>query len=174
VRFWDPAWRALLFRAVDQLIDTGFDGAFLDVVDAGEYWAEEAPEAQRNPQAEQQMVELVEALAAHARVRKPGFGLFPNGGPGLGRFPAYVKVVDGLFVEDVWYSGAHRQKPANTAWVLEAVKPFRAAGKPVLAIDYPTQKFVDDFYARALAAGLVPYATVRDLDKLTVNPGHAP
>jgi len=38
----------------------------------------------------------------------------------------------------------------------------------------PRTVAVDDAYARSLAKGYVPFCTVRDLDQLTINPGHEP
>ena len=48
-------------------------------------------------------------------------------------------------------------------------------GKLVLVMDYVTQQdLIDDFYSKARAKGYVPYATVMNLDKLTINPGYEP
>jgi hypothetical protein len=45
----------------------------------------------------------------------------------------------------------------------------------VLCTDYCRRAArVDRFYRLARSRGFVPYATVRDLDGLTVNGGHAP
>ncbi len=52
---------------------------------------------------------------------------------------------------------------------------FKQASKPVQVTDYVTQRAkIDAFYQKALSHGYVPYATRRDLDVLTINPGHAP
>lgn len=169
VRFQDPAWRKLLEDYLDRLVDAGFDGAFLDVVDAGEFWADDARGADRKPDAEREMADLVKSLAAHARKKHPGFGIFPNGGENLTRFDDYVAVIDGLFREDIWYDGNHRNAPGEVAETLRALQPVLKARKPVFAIDYVTKEtLITDFYARAREAGMVPYATVRALDKLTV------
>lgn len=46
VAYWDPAWRRILFGGpdaqLDQILACGFDGAFLDVVDAFEYYEAQA------------------------------------------------------------------------------------------------------------------------------------
>lgn len=172
VRFWEPEWRKLLEAYLDRLIDQGFEGAFLDVVDAGEFWADEERGAERRPGAEREMVELVKELAEHARKRHPGFGIFPNGGEGLARFDDYVATIDGLFREDVWYYGNRHNRQTEIDETLRALQPVLKARKPVFAIDYVTKpELITDFYTRARAAGLEPYATVRELDKLVVNPG---
>ncbi len=41
VRYWMPAWQRLVLTRVDALIDAGFDGAYLDIVDAYECFADE-------------------------------------------------------------------------------------------------------------------------------------
>ena len=52
---------------------------------------------------------------------------------------------------------------------------FKKAGKLVLTIDYATSRAnVNDTYAKSRAKGYVPFATVRDLDRLIINPGHEP
>lgn len=42
VRYWDPAWQALLFGSsssyLDRIVGAGFDGVYLDIVDAFEFW----------------------------------------------------------------------------------------------------------------------------------------
>ena len=49
------------------------------------------------------------------------------------------------------------------------------ADKIVLKVDYPiASDFVGDLYSRARDLSFVPYATVRDLDRITVNAGHDP
>ena len=44
VRYWDPEWKAIIFGNDDsyikKIIDAGFDGAYLDIIDAFEYFEE--------------------------------------------------------------------------------------------------------------------------------------
>lgn len=175
VSFWEPAWEKLLEKDLDAIIDAGFDGAMLDVVDAGEFWADKQRGGARRPAAEREMAELAIRLAEHARKRKPGFGILPNGGLSLLKFPDYLTTIDALVREDVWYNQNRANKPNETADVLKLIAPVLAAGKPAFIIDYVNKpQLVDDFYAKAVAAGIVPYASVRNLDRLVVNPKHDP
>ena len=34
VKFWDPAWQKLMFARVDQAVKLGYQGVYLDIVDA--------------------------------------------------------------------------------------------------------------------------------------------
>lgn len=173
VKFWEAPWHTLMEKEVDRLIDQGFDGVFLDVVDAGEFWADPDRKTAQRPTAEREMVDFVKSLAAYAHKRNPSFGIFPNGAENLGRFHDYVATVSGIFREDIWYYGNRPNKPSEIKETLAALEPFQKAHKPIFAIDYVTQPDkIDDFYAKAKSTGFIPYATVRNLEKLTINPGH--
>ncbi len=76
---------------------------------------------------------------------------------------------------EIFYNGNRRQSAAETSYSVRQLDSFKQAGKPVLVTDYVTQRAkIDAFYQKALSHGYVPYATRRDLDVLTINPGHAP
>jgi cysteinyl-tRNA synthetase len=93
VRYWDPAWQALLFGSegayLDRIVAQGFDGIYLDIVDAYEYWGPDGKGERAS--AADDMVALVKALAAYGRARRPGFRVYPQNGAGLGAIdPSYV------------------------------------------------------------------------------------
>lgn len=181
VRYWDPAWQAVIFGSaasyLDKVLAAGFDGIYLDIVDAYEYWGPGGESGLDRATAEDEMVAFVKALAHYARVTRgyADFGVFPQNGDGLASHPDYVAAVTGIGREDLWYLDNTPQPTEETDAALANLDVFRAAGKLVLVTDYVTQPaLIDDFYARAHAKGYVPYATVRDLDALTVNAGHVP
>ena len=179
VRFWQPGWQRLIYGTPDSYLDKviadGYDGVYLDIIDAYEYWG---PGGQGRPvrkQAAQDMVDFVRALANYARVvkGKPDFAIFPQNGADLGKHPEYMDVVTGIGQEDTWYNGD--VVPSWTAENIRALERFEGAGKLVLCTDYCRRPaHIDRFYRLARQHGFVPFATVRDLDKLVVSPGHAP
>lgn len=181
VRYWEPAWQSIIFGTpdsyLDKIIDAGFDGVYLDIIDAYEYYAPGGGSGLHREAAEGEMVEFVLAIAHHARVTrgKPDFLVFPQNGSALAEHPDYVAAVSGIGVEDTWYNGDEPQDPSHTGEVLGHLETLRAAERLVLVVDYVTEPaLIDDFYAKARARGYVPYATTRDLNVLTVNPGHEP
>ncbi len=174
VRYWDPAWQAIIFDYTDRLLDAGFDGAYLDIIDGCWYY-----EAQGRRSAAAEMVEFVAAIAAYARARDPDFYIFPqNAAELVADFPEYLDVIDGIGQEDVYYGydGDDKPTPPEVSAELEGyLDRFRAAGKLVLTIDYATAPaHIEDAYTRARARGYVPFVTVRDLDELIINPGYEP
>ncbi|MDA0734142.1 MAG: endo alpha-1,4 polygalactosaminidase [Chloroflexi bacterium] len=174
VRYWDPEWQAIIFAYIDRLVDAGFDGAYLDIIDGYEYFGDQGKET-----APQEMADFVAAIAAHARARDPDFYIFPQNGSKLaGLVPGYLDYVDGIGQEDIYYgydSDDRATPPDATAETEESLDLFRAAGKLVLTTDYATTpSHIDDAYAKSQAKGYVPFAAQRDLDRLTINPGHEP
>jgi len=178
VRYWDPEWQAIIYGSpgsyLDQILELGFDGVYLDRVDAYVYYEERGRET-----AAREMADFVIDLAGYARERHPGFGVFPQNAEELGPlFPDYMDAVTGIGVEDLYYGYPRDHTPSPPEWTAEReaiLDQWVAAGKLVLTIDYtriPEQ--IDDAYARSRARGYVPFVTVRSLGQLIVNPGHEP
>jgi len=178
IRYWDPGWQAIIYGSpdsyLDKIIAASFDGVYLDIIDAYGYYEEQGHDS-----AAREMVDFVIKLAGYARARRPGFLIFPQNAAELAAdFPDYLTTVDGIGQEEVYYGYPDDGDPSSPDFLAE-VEPnldlFVKAGKTVLTTAYttdPTQ--IDDQYARARARGYVPFATVRDLDQLTINAGHEP
>ncbi len=79
VRFWHKAWRKILFGVksgagksyLDRIIGAGFDGVYLDIIDAFEFWgsSENGGNDERR-QAAADMVKLVKKLSKYARKKR--------------------------------------------------------------------------------------------------------
>ncbi len=166
VRYWDPDWQAIVLDYLDRILAQGFDGVYLDIVDAYEYWG---PDGRNEvPDAAERMVAFVRRIAAHARAEDPDFLVVPQNAPGLVEVDGYLDVVSGIGAEDTWFRGNRRQHRGQVREVVPLLDRFRDAGRRVLVVDYPrSRKKVDLFYELAEARGYVPYVARRDLDRLT-------
>jgi cysteinyl-tRNA synthetase, unknown class len=186
VAYWDPGWRGVVLRYLDRILDAGFDGVYCDLVDQYEYFSERG-----RTTAAQEMADLVASIRSAGRSRDPGFLVFVQNASELpGLVPGYVELVDGIGQEDVYYGYDRDGVATPEAVSVELEKNlavFRDAGKTVLTVDYPfsfsgdtphfdpfTMSKIDRAYGRSIANGFVPYCTVRNLDFMTVNPGHEP
>jgi cysteinyl-tRNA synthetase len=178
VRYWDPEWQAIIYGTtesyLDRIMELGFDGVYLDRVDAYWYYEEQGRET-----AAREMADFVIGLAEYARERYPGFGVFPQNAEELGiRFPDYLETVTGIGVEDLYYGYPRDHEPSPADWTAEResiLDEWVEAGKLVLTIDYTRRpEQIDDTYARAQARGYVPFVTVRSLGQLIINEGHEP
>lgn len=173
VKYWDGRWEAILNTRLDALVDLGFDGVFLDVVDAFEYY-----EGTRST-AKADMSGLVQRLAARARQRGGAdFGIFPNNGEALLSDSAYLNTVTGIAKESVFYGYTADSVATPTdsrTWMMNLVRPAVTAGKLVLSIDYTSKAAQQqDAYVQAAAAGYREYIATRGLDRLVQITGLQP
>jgi len=177
VRFWDPAWQAIIFGSpgayLDRILAQGFDGAYLDIVDAYEFWGPDGNG--ERPTAADDMRSFVEALAAYARASDPAFAVVPQNGSGLVSDATYLAAISGQGGEDTWFRGDARQNRYQADAVVPPFDLVKAAGKAVLLIDYPGRASrVADFFDRAEAKGYGAYNSTRSLDRMTVHGAHPP
>ena len=186
VHYWNPDWQTIIFNYTDRLLDAGFDGAYLDLIDTYEFYAD-----QGRSTAAQEMADFVSVIAAYAHASDPDFFIFVQNAAELGTIiPEYINTVDGIGQEDIYYGydADGVATPLQITSELESnLNLFRDRSKLILTIDYPftnsediphfddlTLMKINDAYSRSLANGYIPYCTVRNLNYLTINPGHEP
>ena len=179
VRYWHPDWQRIIYGSpesfLDQILELGFDGVYLDRVDTYQYYDEK----EGRETAAREMADFIIDLAAYARERHPGFGVFPQNSEELGtRFPDYLETVTGIGIEDIYYGYPRDHEPSPPDWTAERqaiLDQWVAAGKLVLTIDYTARpEQIADAYQRARDRGYVPYVTDRSLGRLRINPGFEP
>jgi len=61
VRYWQPEWQAIIHARLAELVATGFDGVYLDIIDAYEFWGPGGPKSERKSAADD-MIAFVLAL----------------------------------------------------------------------------------------------------------------
>ncbi len=185
VKYWETEWQDIIKTYLDRIIAAGFDGVYMDIIDAYEYYFD-----QGRTSAPQNMVNFVQVLADHAHTTHPDFLIIPQNGAELAELiPEYVDIVDGIGQEDIYfgYDGDGFATPNDVREELETwLDLFRFRGKFVLTVDYPfsdenvpdfnpiTRVKIDEAYTRSKSHGYIPYCTVRELNFLTINPGHEP
>ena len=137
VQYWEPGWQRIIFGSpqsyLDRIIAAGFDGAYLDIVDA--YVSYE----RQRPSAREDMIAFVTALAAHARQQRPDFMIIPQNGEALLQSATYRAAISAIAKEDLYY-GVTADEAANTEAEtlasLALLELARADGIPVLVIEY--------------------------------------
>jgi cysteinyl-tRNA synthetase len=177
VRYWDPAWPAIIFGSpeayLDRILAQGFDGVYLDIIDAFEFFGPEGNN--ERPTAREDMIDFVKTIAAYGRNFNPAFSVVPQNGTALVEDATYLDAISGIGAEDTWFDDNRRQKKSHTSEVVPWLDSVRKAGKAVFSIDYATQrKKIDEFFNLAEAKGYAAYSSGRDLDRMNLLPQHPP
>ena len=180
VQYWSEEWQQIILGYLGHILDAGFDGVYLDIVDAFEYWAtpgngERFTVDEKDTAA--YMMHFIERLAAYARRRNPDFHIVIQNAERILDFDTngeFLRTIDGIGVEDLYYNGRVPESAEWTSARRGELDRFVAAGKPVMVIDYvyagtPTDSRVRSFIARATADHYVPYPAWSDrrLDRVS-------
>lgn len=168
VRFWYSDWQDLIMHNDDsylsRIIAAGFDGVYLDRVDAY-YDIERDTES-----AKEWMVDFVSELATIARQKKPGFIVIPQNAEELLSEQRYLATIDGVAKEDLLYGiegDGERNSDARIAQSSQKLAAAKAAGMTVLAVEYLSDdKKRSKADGELRARGLIPYFGPRGLDDL--------
>lgn len=170
VKYWEPGWQDLIVGTggssyLDRILAAGFDGVYLDRVDAFYEFSDERPTAA------DEMVAFVGRIAAEARRRRPGFLVVPQNGEELLMRAGYVDIIDAIAKEDLLYGSPEQGKPNSPAQVANTngwLSQARRAGRPVLVIEYIDDRAeIAEARRQLVNLGYVPTFGPRLLDGLS-------
>jgi cysteinyl-tRNA synthetase len=185
-RYWKPGWRKILFGKqsgskksyLDRIIDNGFDGVYLDIIDAFEY-GRFRKELGGKKKTALKMANLVIDLATYARAKHgDDFIVVPQNGAHILQLisptkqTAYLAAINAIGAEDTFFYGdADENNDYNPQdEVIEALQPFLTAGKIVLSIDYLTDTSkITQFQTTACEHGYIPQVSNRALDTVSTH-----
>lgn len=196
VAFWHEGWQDSVLTGsnhppaagrdfvsiLDEVVSDGFDGVYLDWVEAYDDPAVVAAAETANVDPAAAMVDFIAAIRVYGQARRPGFIVIQQNAAALIEdAPAIVGVVDAIAQEDTWYGGqadcdwerpcGHdvAQDAQESAEILRLLDLYRAADKSVFTVDY-TIAHAAEVYADAAARGYVPYCSRTALSRLTTTP----
>jgi cysteinyl-tRNA synthetase, unknown class len=164
VRFWDPQWREIVTGELKAIVAAGFDGVFLDRVDAFHDWRRERAEAPDN------MADLIVHLAETARNKRPDFLLIGQNADDLLAIRRYRDAIDAVSKESL-LTGLQGQgvnnRPDQIAWSMNYLVPAQQSGLTILTIEYMEGHGDRERIGRRhRAMGFVPFFGTRLLDRL--------
>ncbi|MBN2584407.1 MAG: endo alpha-1,4 polygalactosaminidase [Planctomycetes bacterium] len=179
VRYWDKAWQALILETLDRIVARGFDGVYLDIVDAFETYERDGDKTiddRVNPETgstyRRDMVRWVIRLAERGRTASgPDFLVIPQNGDQLLADADYLKTVSGIGAEDLFTDGRRKQDAASVQYRVDLLSRATRAAKPVLEIEYSTSTTLQIWAAeQARKHNLILLVTDRDLKTLGTVP----
>ena len=196
VAYWDQKWKNIVIDGtdlgtdlglyftsmLDEVIQDGFDGVYLDWVEAWEMAAvrKRAIDEGKNPARE--MLGLIRQIRAYGREHQPNFLVIQQNSSQLlyelGA-AALRTAVDAIAQEGVWWDGiatddwndpdGYDEPSGNADYYLPRLRAYKSAGFPVFVCEYAVQH-ATGAYQRAKEEGFVAYATRTSLSRLTTTP----
>jgi cysteinyl-tRNA synthetase, unknown class len=172
VHYWDPGWQRVIFGSpqsyLDRIIAAGFDGAYLDIIDAYEYYEK------KRPSARQDMIDFVTALATYARQKRSDFMIIPQNGEALLQSAPYRSVISAFAKEDLYY-GVKADEKANTVdetqTSLGLLDLARKDAIPIMVVEYLDDSAkIRKAYGELTRLGYTAYFAPRELDGLRETP----
>jgi cysteinyl-tRNA synthetase len=114
VAYWNETWRAIWLGEnglLGQIVEAGFDGVYLDWVEA--YSDENVLALAQRDRVDpvEEMVRWVGDIAAFGRARQPGFLVIAQNAAELAVRDDYVATVDAITQEQVWFDGGTDNDP---------------------------------------------------------------
>lgn len=171
IRYWDTAWQDIIFGEggsyLEAIQQAGFDGVYLDRVDAFERRDAQLSLAARRGE----MISLVRRLAAIARERNPDFIVVAQNGEELLSDPDYRAVIDALAKEDLLYGltgDGRRNGNGEIRASLNLIMPLLADGKRVFLVEYlSSQSSIAQARDDAASLGMPLFIGGRELNHAT-------
>ena len=177
VKYWHGAWQSIMYDYLGKIIGQGFDGLYLDLVDAYEHfeydparkdWIDNRPNAETGRTYRLDMIRFVRRIASRARKQAgDDFLIIPQNAAALSRYGSYREMISAIGIEDLFTEGNKRQPKRHVDYVLPRLERIRKDGKAVLLIEYGTRAAIRSISIRgARTCGFVLLLAPRELDAL--------
>jgi len=191
VAYWNDDWQSLWLGTdgiVADLARFGFDGIFLDWVEAYDDDMVRKAAVELGVSPENSMITFVEKLGDAGKAINPNFLVVAQNAIYLidADPDRYTKAIDALAVEDTWFHGwgdsdwddpdggdqrdRHDEEYSTTARLAQ-ISLYQKAGLPIFSVDYALRESnVEKVYNEAPLHGLISLVTRVALSKLTETP----
>lgn len=164
VKYWITEWQEIIKEYLQKIIDIGFDGIYLDIIDAYEFYQDTVPNS------DTLMIDFVEVIANYTRAQVSDFMIIPQNGEAIVN-DRYLGMVDGIAREEVYVQSKNdKRDSAETQEIEGYLDQFLNAGKIVMVVDYAnTEELIEFATTSATAKGYLSLVTDVDLDHLGPN-----
>lgn len=145
VRYWNENWQNVIFDYLDKIIDAGFDGAYLDIVDGYEYWGDKDNKEYRlntdplnEEEAAKLMINFIISINKYCKMKNENFLIIPQNGVDIIKYDdgEYIKNIDGIGIESLFYDELNKKKEEEISKRLNNIMKYKNFGKFVLVTDY--------------------------------------
>lgn len=168
VKYWREDWWETGMRPyLDRILEAGFDGVYLDIVDAYWFWHEQGMEVQDTAD---EMIKLIKRIGDYTR-KKAGKNFIVCPQNGMGVFndcspeykDVYLKTIDMVGLESLLFN-THSEDDKN--YRLNLAKELAEAGKTILDVEYIKESQYENYLkqVKTLDFKLIPYGSTPDAE----------
>ncbi|WP_320174878.1 MJ1477/TM1410 family putative glycoside hydrolase [Maridesulfovibrio sp.] len=173
VKYWrEDWWEKGLRPYLDRIIEAGFDGVYLDIVDAYWFWHEQGIDVRNTAD---DMVKLIKRIGDYTRTKAgKNFIICPQNGMGVFKDcspeykDVYFKTVDMVGLESLLFN---YYSEGDKNYRLQLARELAGAGKTILDVEYIDKSQYADYLkqVKGLDFKLIPYGSTPDaaLDGIT-------
>lgn len=154
VQYWNQDWKNIVFQQIDEMVAAGFNGLYLDIIDAFAYFEETVPNPVPPIDYRAEMVKFVGEIRAHAASALAGqsdpsrpFAIIGQNGIDLIETnPTYLSVIDGIGQEDLRFSYDNAlgdsdfktEQEDEYSYFRDLLQQAETAGVQVFGVEYMT------------------------------------
>ncbi len=193
VAYWDTTWQDIWLAndgLIDQIAAYGFDGVYLDWVEAYDDDAIRDYAAIQGKNTENEMMVFIEKIKNNGEKINPNFLIIPQNAPYLidANPNYYTSIIDAIATEDTWFygegdaewdssnagdlkGGERHSDDYSTESRVAQNKKYLNLGVPVFTVDYCiSSKNADFVYNESRKNGFIPLVTRVSLSEITETP----
>ena len=193
VAYWDARWKSIWLGEegiIAKLVAYGFDGVYLDWVEAYDDEKVMAYARQKGVDAQKEMLAFIREIKEKAKAKNPNFVIVAQNAPYLldDDPKTYAAIIDAIATEDTWYygegdadwddkgagdlhGGERHDEGYSTEERIKQSQKYLQRGIPVLTVDYcVSKKHAERVYRVSREQGFVPIVTRVSLSRLTQTP----
>jgi len=160
VNYWHKQWQSIIFEKIEEIVVMGYDGAYLDLVDAYEFYR-----SQGRGSASYEMIQFIVEISKRAKSMNPSFLIIPQNGEKLIASESYFNAIDGAGRENLWFIDGDRIEHEDNKQSLEHLLKIRQSGKFVFVIEYIDGEIpIGEFELLAEEYCFIPYVGTKNLD----------
>jgi uncharacterized protein (TIGR01370 family) len=152
IRFWTDSWLIYLKQRIDEIINSGFNGIYIDYTDLWNYWSNSQSTAATDMRA------LLVQISNYIKVLRalPNFKIVVAGFQ-WNNDADYVNCVDGILCHNIFYEQEQAVNTTLNAYYINMLNVWSIQHKKVIVVEQLTNEaLISHFTSRALGFGFVP------------------
>ncbi|WP_165147238.1 MJ1477/TM1410 family putative glycoside hydrolase [Marinitoga sp. 38H-ov] len=151
VKYWHDDWKNIIFNYLDKIIEQGFSGVYLDLIDSYIFWSNNGYDITYTAS---EMIKFVIEIAEYARKKNPVFLIVPQNGEDILDYDynhKYLYTISGIGIESLFYLYNKKNEDKYINSRLDYILKIKSYGKFVLVTDYiydpqkPNEEIILDF-----------------------------